>query len=110
MKNKFKIFYVASEVTPFAGKGPLAETASALPKALKEMDHDIRVMMPNYRSVNERKYVLRDVIRLKDMSIKLAQEAFIANGKSAFLPDAKVQIYFFDHKPFFDRLGLYADP
>lgn len=110
MKNKFKVYYVASEVAPFVGSGRLAATAGALPKALKELGHDIRMMMPNYRGVNERKYVLRDVIRLKDMPIKFNQQQVQASGKSAFLPDSKVQIYFLDYKPYFDRLSIYLDP
>ncbi len=110
MKNKFKVFYVASEVTPFIGKGRLASAAGALPKSLKDLGHDIRMMMPNYRSVNERKYILRDVIRLKDMPIQIGTQAYAASGKSAFLPDSKVQIYFLDYKPFFDRQSLYLDP
>lgn len=110
MKNKFKVYYVASEVAPFVGNSRLAATAGSLPKALKELGHDIRMMMPNYRGVNERKYVLRDVIRLKDMPINFAQQQLRASGKSAFLPDSKVQIYFLDYKPYFDRLSLYQDP
>ena len=110
MKNKFKVFYVASEVTPFIGKGRLAAAAGALPKSLKDLGHDIRMMMPNYRNVNERKYILRDVIRLKDMPIQIGKQAYAASGKSAFLPDSKVQIYFLDYKPFFDRQSLYFDP
>ncbi len=110
MKNNFKVYYVASEVTPFVGGGRLAATAGALPKALKDLGHDIRMMMPNYRGVNERKYVLRDVIRLKDMPITFKQEQLRASGKSAFLPDSKVQIYFLDYKPYFDRLSIYHDP
>lgn len=110
MKNKFKVYYVAAEVAPFVGSGRLAATSGALPKALKEVGHDIRMMMPNYRGVNERKYVLRDVIRLKDMPIDFNQQQLRASGKSAFLPDSKVQIYFLDYKPYFDRLSIYVDP
>jgi len=110
MKHKSKVFFVAAEVAPFVGSGPLADATGALPKALKELGHDIRMMMPNYRGVNERKYVLRDVIRLKDMAINFGQKTLQADGKSAFLPDSKVQIYFLDYKPLFDRQGLYADP
>ncbi len=110
MKNKFKIFFVAPEVAPFIGKSRLAEAAGALPKSLKDLGHDIRMMMPNYRNVNERKYILRDVIRLKDMPIQIGKQAYAASGKSAFLPDSKVQIYFLDYKPFFDRQSLYDDP
>ncbi|MGH7491746.1 MAG: glycogen synthase [bacterium] len=110
MKNKFKVFFVASEVAPFIGKSRLAAAAGALPKSLKDFGHDIRMMMPNYRNVNERKYILRDVIRLKDMPIQIGKQAYTASGKSAFLPDSKVQIYFLDYKPFFDRQSLYFDP
>jgi starch synthase len=109
MKNKFKIFYVSSEVLPFVKTGGLAEVSGALPKALKELGHDIRVMMPNYRVVNERKYTLRDVIRLKDMDVEMRGKMVKANGKSAFLPDSKVQIYLLNFKQYFDRDGLYQD-
>jgi starch synthase len=109
MKNKFKILYVSSEVSPFAKTGGLAEVAGVLPKVLKDLGHDVRMVMPNYRSVNERKYTLRDVIRLKDMSIEVGGQILRANGKSSFLPDSKVQIYLLNYKPYFDREGLYQD-
>jgi starch synthase len=109
MKNKFKIFFVSSEVAPFAKTGGLAEVSAALPKALKERGHDVRMMMPNYRSVNERKYTLRDVIRLKEFAVPVGGQALKANGKSAFLPDSKVQIYLLNYKPYFDRDGLYQN-
>jgi len=109
MKNKFKIFYVSPEVAPFASNGELGEAAGALPKVLKDLGHEVRMMMPNYRAVNERKYVLRDVIRLKDMPVELDGEVLRANGKSAFLPNSKVQIYFLDYKPYFDRPQLYEE-
>jgi len=109
MKNKFKIFFVSPEVAPFAKTGGLAEVAEALPKMLKDCGHDVRMMMPNYRSVNERKYTLRDVIRLKEFAIPHGHQALTATGKSAFLPDSKVQIYLLNYKPFFDREGLYQN-
>lgn len=108
MKNKLKIFYVAPEVVPFAKTSNLAETAGAFVKYVKNLGHDVRVMMPKYRIVNERKYVLRDVIRLQGLKIKLGDDELEANGKSAFIPNSKVQIYFLDNKSLFDREGLYA--
>jgi starch synthase len=109
MKNKFKIFFVSPEVSPFAKTGGLAEVSGALPKVLKERGHDVRMMMPNYRAVNERKFTLRDVIRLKDMAVPVGEQNVKANGKSSFLPDSKVQIYLLYHKQFFDRDGLYQN-
>ncbi|MCI0696968.1 glycogen synthase GlgA [candidate division KSB1 bacterium] len=109
MKNKFKIFFVSPEVSPFAKTGGLAEVSGALPKALKERGHDMRMMMPNYRAVNERKFTLRDVIRLKDMAVPVGGQLVKASSKSSFLPDSKVQIYLLYHKQFFDRDGLYQN-
>ncbi len=110
MKGKYKIFYVATEIQPFAGTSDFAEVAGLFPKALKNIGHDIRVMMPNYRSVNARRYVLRDVIRLKDMPVSAGDFKATVNAKSAFLPDSKVQIYFLDNPEYFARLGLFHDP
>jgi starch synthase len=110
MKSKLNIFFVSSEVFPFTQAGALGEVAGALPKYIKNFGHDIRVMTPNYKSINERKYVLRDVIRLQGLKIPVGDDIHIANAKSAFLPDSKVQIYFLDNKHFFQRDGLYADP
>ena len=109
MKKTMKIFYIAPEVAPFAKTYAVADVAGAFPKALKEMGHDVRVMMPNYKCVNARKYVLRDVIRLKDMRVPEWQDEVLVSAKSAFLPNSKVQIYFLDNKELFVRDGLYAD-
>ncbi len=108
--NTFKICYLSSEVAPFAGDSELANTAYALPAALKEMNQDIRLMMPKYKSINERRYVLREVIRLREVTVELAGETKFANGKTAFLPNSKVHVYFLSIPEYFDRKGVYTDP
>lgn len=110
MDKSLKVFVVTPEVYPFTRANELGEAAGALPKALKDLGHDVRVMMPNYKRINARKYILRDVIRLKDMKIDLGGEEVLVSAKSAFLPDSKVQIYFLDNRDFFGRNGLYSDP
>ncbi len=105
-----KILYLASEVAPFAKSGGLADVTGALPKALKAANQEIRIMMPKYKFINERKYVLREVIRLKEIPVTINGKTEVANVKSAFLPDSKVQIYFIEISDFFSRPGLYHDP
>lgn len=51
MSEKLKILLVSAEVAPFAKVGGLADVAGALPKALKAMGHDVRVVMPGYKMV-----------------------------------------------------------
>jgi len=46
-----KILYISAEVVPFAKTGGLADVAGALPKALNEIGHDVRVFMPRYKNV-----------------------------------------------------------
>ncbi len=106
----FKICYVSSEVEPFAKTGGLADVAGALPVALKELGQDIRLMMPKFKIINERKFVLREVIRLREVKIELGGQEYVANGKTAFLPNSKVHVYFLSIPEFFDRKGMYLDP
>ncbi len=108
--RQLKICYVSSEVVPFAKTGGLADVAGALPVALKELDQDIRLMMANYKSINERKFVLREVIRLKEVKVTLGDETKIIDGKTAFLPNSKVHVYFLHIPEYFDRRELYQDP
>lgn len=51
MKTNLKVLFVAAEAVPFAKVGGLAETAAALPKALRALGVDVRIMIPRYGSV-----------------------------------------------------------
>ncbi|NOY76783.1 MAG: glycogen synthase GlgA [Calditrichaeota bacterium] len=110
MASKFNILFVASEVAPFAKTGGLADVANSLPKALKNLRHDVRIFMPRYRQISDRKFVLREVIRLQDITLSVGGKEISFDIKSAFLPGTKIQVYFLDYKPYFDRDGLYVDP
>jgi len=49
------ILFVASEVAGYAKSGGLADVASALPKALKKLGHNIKIVMPRYYSIDKTK-------------------------------------------------------
>lgn len=49
--NGLKILYLAAEAVPFAKVGGLADVAGALPKALRALGHDVRLMIPRYGSI-----------------------------------------------------------
>jgi starch synthase len=109
-KKRLKILFAASEVVPFAKTGGLADVAAALPKTLKQLGHDIRVIMPKYASIKDTKYRLREVIRLRDIEVPVGDQTYQISIKSAFIPDTKVQVYFVEHAELFNREGLYTDP
>ncbi|HLF19776.1 MAG TPA: glycogen synthase GlgA [Bacteroidota bacterium] len=112
MSKPFNILFVSSEVDPFAKTGGLADVSSSLPKAIKELGHEIRIMMPRYRFIGERKFKLHDIIRLKDIPIPLGNQAEVGNVKSSFISNLKekVQVYFLDNEKFFGRDGVYQSP
>ncbi len=107
--NQLKIWYISSEVYPFAKTSILGDITGSFPKSIKTKNHEIRVIMPKYKTINERKYILREVIRLRDIPVTIDGETKIVNVKSAFLPDSKVQIYFVEIQDYFGRVGLYTD-
>jgi len=108
--SRYNVLYLASELYPFAKVGGLADVAGTLPKVLKEQEHDIRVFLPKYKVIRDRKYNLREVIRLRDIEVRLGEQTFVVSVKSGFVPDSKVQAYFLEYKPFFDRADIYIDP
>jgi starch synthase len=112
MARPLNVLLVSSEVEPFAKTGGLADVAGALPQTVRELEHEIRVMMPRYGSINERKSHLHEMLRLKDIDIPVGKKRFSASVKSSFISNnhVKVQVYFLDNPTLFGRSGLYVSP
>jgi len=111
--KKIKVLFVTSEVVPFIKTGGLADVSSALPQILAEMGHEVRIVVPKYGAVDDRKFKIHEVVRLKDLQIKIGDKDVIFSIKSCFLPGQKVrvQIYFLDNQEYFgSRNSLYTDP
>lgn len=106
--EKLNILLAASEVVPFAKSGGLADVTGALPKALRELGHDIRIVMPRYYIVDIQKYklkLLEGALGI-DMGIMGEMWAAVYEGR---LPNSDLPIYFIDHEQFFGRKGLYDE-
>ncbi len=112
MAKPLNVLFLSSEVEPFAKTGGLADVSGALPQSIKHLDHEIRIMMPRYGSINERKSKLHDMIRLKDIQVPVGSDLIQASVKSSFITNnhIKVQVYFLDSPKLFGRNGLYIHP
>jgi starch synthase len=106
--KKLNILLAASEVVPFAKSGGLADVAGALPKALHDLGHDIRVVMPRYYIVDKEKYGLKHLDGSLGVPMGSMGEAWAAVYEGT-LPDSDVPVYFIEHEGFFGRKGLYDE-
>ena len=99
-----KLFYITTEITPFANTYSLADFSAKVPLALQTMGHDVRTMLPKYGFVSQRKYILREVIRLREIPFSFDGKEQMASAKSAFIPKTRVQVYFLEHDDWFKPL------
>jgi starch synthase len=112
MSRPLNVLFVTSEVEPFVKTGGLADVSSALPQTIRELGHEIRIVVPRYGAISDRKFRLHDVIRLKEIEVPIGEEMKIANVNSSFISNArgKVQVYFLANKELFGRQGIYLNP
>ena len=99
-----KIYFSTTEIIPFANVSSLAEFSTSVPLHLQELGHDIRTILPKYGFISERKYILREVIRLREIPFVFREEEEIASAKSAFIPKTRVQVYFLENEYWFKPL------
>ena len=100
-----KLYYLSAEVAPFSETYELASFSRKITSKLHDKeDVDIRVSQPKYGYVSERKYILREVIRLKDIPVIFNEEKHVINMKSCFIPETRVQVYFVENNPLYKIL------
>ena len=73
---KYKILYVASEINPFLQTSEVAEYVRNLPQAMQEKGMEIRILVPRFGLINERKNRLHEVVRLSGINISVGDEVF----------------------------------
>ncbi|MBN2005635.1 MAG: glycogen synthase [Anaerolineae bacterium] len=61
MDSQLKVLLVATEATPFTKVGGLADVAGALPKALRRIGVDARLMIPRYGDIRSSDYEFQRV-------------------------------------------------
>ena len=103
-REPLKVLLAAAEVTPFAKTGGLADVAAALPKELRRLGQDVRVVMPLYRQINPEMHNLQPVVQ--NLEVPLGSQTItctILEGRMGEVP-----IYFVDCPQLYDRDGIYG--
>ena len=107
MTDALKSLYLSAEIAPYAATGGLAQVAAALPRALRKLGDDVRVILPRYGLIDPVKLGFKRVI--ERFAIPFENHEEVAGLWQA--PDADIPIYFIEHQRFFgSRQGIYSFP
>lgn len=94
---------------PYLVLSEMARITNQLPVHLLNQGMEIRVLMPKFGSINERRHRLHEVVRLSGMNIIIDDDDFPLIIKVASLPGARLQVYFLDNEDFFKRKYDFTD-
>jgi starch synthase len=100
---------VASEINPFLQTSEVADFVRKLPQAMQEKGMEIRILVPRFGIINERKNRLHEVVRLSGINIPVGEEEKPLIIKVASIPNAKLQVYFIDNEDYFHRKSVFHD-
>lgn len=107
--EKKRILFVSQEIAPFLPKSELSKTARKLPQGTQENGKEIRVFMPRFGTINERRHQLHEVIRLSGMNLIIDDQDHPLIIKVASIPTARMQVYFIDNEEYFKRKSVFTN-
>lgn len=103
--RKMNILFLASEAAPFAKVGGLGEVMRALPTAIRELGHDVRVFLPKYATIKEEKFPMtRELsglaLHTKD---KDPNGLLISNVLKHEDPESHAITYFLENQEYYEK-------
>lgn len=110
MAAPLKILFLSAEVVPFAKTGGLGDVGGSLPKALRALGHEVRVVMPAYRAIETDYYAGRGGLtaRTTGLLVPVRGGGLPAGVLQGRLPGSDVPIDFIAERGLFDRPELYG--
>lgn len=107
---KKRILYIAQELSPFVNGTEISEKVLELATFVQNNnDYEVRVFIPRYGCINQRRHQLHEVIRLSGINLvinDIDQPLIIKVGS---VQKAKLQVYFIDNDEYFKRKQTLKD-
>ena len=107
--TKKRVLYVSQEIAPYTGDTVMGEIASVLPQKTQEKGKDIRMFLPRFGIINERRHQLHEVIRLSGMNLIIDDFDHQLIIKVASIQKLRLQVYFIDNDEYFPKRQVFHE-
>ena len=107
--GKKKVLFISQEIYPYLPETEMSLIGRHLPQQIQEDDKDVRIFMPRYGIVNERRHQLHEVIRLSRMNLIVDDFDHQLIIKVASIQQARMQVYFIDNEHYFPKKKYFHD-
>ncbi len=107
--EKKRVLYVSQEINPYTGETDMGEISSLLPQKIQEGGKDIRMFLPRFGTINERRHQLHEVIRLSGMNLIIDDFDHQLIIKVASIQKLRLQVYFIDNEEYFPSKQMFHD-
>ena len=108
--SKPRVLYISQHLTPYLPETTMSHVSRMLPQGTHEKGKEIRVFMPRFGKINERRHQLHEVIRLSGMNLNVNDTDHPLIIKVASIPSARIQVYFIDNDTYFKRKACWKTP
>ena len=94
------VLFASSEAHPLIKTGGLADVSGALPRALKNLHQDVRLVLPAYQSVKQQLSGVKTLARFQPPGCTFSVQLLESR-----VPDSRMRLYLIDIPEYFDRPG-----
>jgi len=106
---KTRVLYIAQEMDPYTSLSEMGTFMRKFVLNANKKAFEMRILMPKFGTINERRHKLHEVVRLSGMNIIIDDDDFPLIIKVASLPESRIQVYFLDNDEFFKRKNVFRD-
>lgn len=106
---KKRVLIIANELSPYLESTDFAKILNQLSIKTFDAGIEVRVIMPRFGTINERRHRLHEVVRLSGINIIVDKDDYPLVIKVASLPNARLQVYFMDNEDYFKRKFNFRD-
>ena len=106
---KKRVLIIANELSPYLETTDFAQILNNLARKTFDSGIEVRVIMPRFGVINERRHRLHEVVRLSGINVIVDGDDYPLIIKVASLPNARLQVYFMDNEDYFKRKFVFEN-